>query len=122
MFGTGEMPERPADKAIRRANLRRIAGLFRARWHVELDLRTIKITLHMDDLRCKTPEMARREILVHWLAYNLIRKVMAQAALTPKVTLATTAMTGIFSRTAVITSDRPLMPYAPSPWNADWVT
>ena len=57
-----------------------IARLFRQRWHVELDLRTIKVTLRMDDLRCKTPEMVRREILVHWLAYNLIRKVMAQAA------------------------------------------
>ncbi len=58
-----------------------MARLFRARWHVELDLRSIKATLHMDDLRCKSPEMVRREILVHWLAYNLIRKLMAQAAL-----------------------------------------
>jgi hypothetical protein len=58
-----------------------IARLFRARWHVELDLRSIKVGLHLDDLRCKTPEMVRREILVHCLAYNLIRKVMAQAAL-----------------------------------------
>jgi putative transposase len=58
-----------------------IARLFRARWHVELDLRSIKVSMHLDDLRCKTPEMVRREILVHWLAYNLIRKVMAQAAL-----------------------------------------
>jgi Transposase DDE domain len=58
-----------------------IARLFRARWHVELDLRSIKVALHLDQLRCKTPQMVRREILVHWLAYNLIRKVMAQAAL-----------------------------------------
>jgi hypothetical protein len=58
-----------------------IARLFRARWHVELDLRSIKVGVHLDDLRCKTPEMVRREILVHCLAYNLIRKVMAQAAL-----------------------------------------
>jgi len=58
-----------------------IARLFRARWHVELDLRSIKVALHLDDLRCKTPHMVRREILMHWLAYNLIRKVMAQAAL-----------------------------------------
>lgn len=58
-----------------------IARLFRQRWHVELDLRSIKVTLHMDDLRCKSPEMVRREILAHWLSYNLIRKVMAQAAL-----------------------------------------
>jgi hypothetical protein len=58
-----------------------IARLFRWRWHVELDLRNIKITLRLDDIRCKTPEMVRREILMHWLAYNLIRKVMSQAAL-----------------------------------------
>jgi hypothetical protein len=58
-----------------------MARLFRLRWHVELDLRNIKITLHMDDLRGKTPEMVRKEIWMHWLAYNLIRKCMAQAAL-----------------------------------------
>jgi len=58
-----------------------IARLFRARWHVELDLRNVKTSLRLDDVRCKTPEMVRREILVHCLAYNLIRKVMAQAAL-----------------------------------------
>ena len=58
-----------------------MARLFRARWHVELDLRSIKISLRLDDLRCKTPAMVRREILVHWLAYNLVRQVMAQAAL-----------------------------------------
>jgi hypothetical protein len=58
-----------------------IARLFRQRWHVELDLRNIKTSIPMDDLRGKSPEMVRREILVHWLAYNLIRKVMAQAAL-----------------------------------------
>jgi hypothetical protein len=61
-----------------------IARLFRARWHVELDLRNIKVALHLDDLRCKTPEMVRREILVHWLAYNLVRKVTAQAALSQR--------------------------------------
>jgi hypothetical protein len=58
-----------------------VARLFRLRWHVELDLRNIKTSLQMDDLRGKTPEMVRREILVHWLAHNLLRQVMAQAAL-----------------------------------------
>jgi hypothetical protein len=58
-----------------------IAQLYRQRWHAELDLRNIKVTLHLDDLRCKTPAMVRREMLVHWLAYNLIRKTMGQAAL-----------------------------------------
>ena len=35
----------------------------------------------MDVLRCKSPEMVRREIGVCLLAYNLIRRTMAQAAL-----------------------------------------
>jgi hypothetical protein len=48
---------------------------------VELDLRNIKTSLRLDDLRGKKPETVRREMWVHWLAYNLIRKVMAQAAL-----------------------------------------
>jgi hypothetical protein len=34
----------------------------------------------MDLLRCKTPELVRKEIWAHVLAYNLIRTVMAQAA------------------------------------------
>lgn len=55
--------------------------LYRARWHVELDLRNIKTTLGMEPLSCRTPAMARKEIWVYLLAYNLIRLMMAQAAL-----------------------------------------
>ena len=57
-----------------------LALLYRARWNHELDLRSIKITLQMDILRCKTPELVRKEVWTHILAYNLIRTVMAQAA------------------------------------------
>jgi hypothetical protein len=57
-----------------------LAGLYRARWHAELDLRSLKVTLGMDVLRCHTPEMVRKEVWAHLLAYNLIRTVMAQAA------------------------------------------
>ena len=49
-------------------------------WHTELDLRSLKQTMQMDILRCKTPELVRKEIWTHILAYNLIRTVMAQAA------------------------------------------
>jgi hypothetical protein len=59
---------------------RDLAELYRARWHAELDLRSLKITLGMDVLRCKTPEMVRKEIWAHFLAYNLIRTLMARAA------------------------------------------
>ncbi|QDS98752.1 IS4 family transposase [Adhaeretor mobilis] len=57
-----------------------IGELYRARWNVELDLRSVKQTLQMDVLRCKTPELVRKEIWTHVLAYNLIRTIMAQAA------------------------------------------
>jgi hypothetical protein len=62
------------------ASKEELASLYRARWNNELDLRSIKVTLQMDMLRCKTPEPARKEIWAHVLAYNLIRTVMAQAA------------------------------------------
>jgi hypothetical protein len=55
--------------------------LYRRRWNVELDLRNIKTTLGMERLRCKTPEMAIKELWVYLLAYNMIRLFMAQAAL-----------------------------------------
>lgn len=57
-----------------------LIGLYGARWHAELDLRSLKETMHMDVLRCQTPELVRKEIWTHLLAYNLIRTVMAQAA------------------------------------------
>lgn len=57
-----------------------IAELYRERWKIELDLRTIKTDMKMDMLRCKTPEMVKKEIAVHLLAYNLIRTNIAQAA------------------------------------------
>ena len=57
-----------------------LAFAYRARWKEELDLRSIKITMQMDLLRCKTPELVRKEIWTHVLAYNLIRTIMAQTA------------------------------------------
>lgn len=57
-----------------------LAALYGFRWNVELDIRQIKQTLHLDHVRCKTPEMVRRELWVTLLAYNLIRKVIATSA------------------------------------------
>lgn len=54
--------------------------LYRMRWQVELDLRSIKAVMQMDILRCKSPQMVTKEIAVHVLAYNLVRAVMARAA------------------------------------------
>lgn len=65
-------------KAIPKAALK---NLYQRRWNVELDLRNIKTTLGLEILSCKTPAMAEKEVWVYLLAYNLIRLLMAQAAL-----------------------------------------
>jgi hypothetical protein len=57
-----------------------IADLFKQRWHAELDLRSLKSAMGMEMLRTKTPDMVRKEIGMHFLAYNLMRGVMAEAA------------------------------------------
>jgi len=64
------------------------ANLYLRRWRTELFLRDIKITLGMDRLRCQSPAMIHKELLVHLaselarrIAYNLVRAVMLQAAL-----------------------------------------
>lgn len=58
-----------------------IAELYGYRWHSELDLRSIKQSLHLDHVRCKSPEMVRSELWTTLLGYNLIRTTAAAAAL-----------------------------------------
>jgi putative transposase len=58
-----------------------VAELYHQRWLVELDIRAIKISMGMDVLRCRSPEMVRREMWTCLLAYNLIRQSMLEAAL-----------------------------------------
>jgi hypothetical protein len=57
-----------------------IGAVYEQRWSGEIDIRSIKSTMQMDVLRCKTPEMVRKEIWAHLLAHNLLRTVMAVAA------------------------------------------
>ena len=57
-----------------------IADLYYQRWDVELFFRDIKTTMGMDILRCRTPDMVRKEILMHLIVYNSIRLLMLNAA------------------------------------------
>jgi hypothetical protein len=58
-----------------------IAQLYGFRWNSELDIRSIKKSLHLAHVRCKSPEMVRRELWTTLLGYNLIRTTAAAAAL-----------------------------------------
>ena len=57
-----------------------LAELYTQRWVIELDFRSLKTHMKMEMLRCKSPDMVRKEIAVHLLAYNLIRASIARAA------------------------------------------
>jgi hypothetical protein len=57
-----------------------IGDLYGYRWYAELDIFSIKQMLNLDHLRCKSPDMIRREFWTTLLAYNMVRLVCAQAA------------------------------------------
>ena len=57
-----------------------LSDLYWRRWNCELDLRSIKKSMHVDILRCKTPDMVVKEIYAHLLAWNLLRGVMTESA------------------------------------------
>jgi len=63
----------------REVSVTELADLYRMRWNNETDFSSLKVTLQMDVLRCKTPELVRKEIWTHALAYNLIRTIMTQS-------------------------------------------
>lgn len=58
----------------------KIAETYGYRWNIEVDLRSLKSTLQLDELTCTTPEMVAKEIDLAMLSYNLVRAVMYQAA------------------------------------------
>ncbi len=57
-----------------------LSQLYYRRWAMELTLRNLKITLQMDHLSCKTPENLDREIRMHFLTHNLVRRLMLETA------------------------------------------
>lgn len=62
-----------------------VAALYGYRWNVELDIRSIKSNLNLEHVRCKSPQMVRRELWTTLLGYNLIRSTAAAAAILHKV-------------------------------------
>lgn len=58
-----------------------LVALYGMRWGVEVDLRHVKTTLQMECLAGKSVAMVRKELLLGLVAYNLLRGLMAAAAL-----------------------------------------
>jgi Transposase DDE domain len=71
-----------------------LGELYFQRWSVELHFREIKTLLRLDILRCLTPKMVHKELLLHMIAYNLIRCLMQQAAICHHVDLSRISFKG----------------------------
>jgi hypothetical protein len=57
-----------------------LAELYGRRWQAELNLRSLKTDLGMEQLLTKTPSMVRKEFAMHLLAYNCVRRIALEAA------------------------------------------
>lgn len=58
----------------------RLLELYGWRWHAELNFRSLKSTLQMDQSEAKSADMVRKEFYAGLMAYNLVRGLMAAAA------------------------------------------
>jgi hypothetical protein len=67
--------------------LQALAELYMKRWSVELHFREIKITLGMDVLRTKSVTMIHKELLMHMIAYNIVRALMQEASIPHEVNI-----------------------------------
>jgi hypothetical protein len=59
---------------------RALARLYEMRWGVEVNLKHLKVTLGLDVLRCETRKGVCKEMLMFVVVYNLVRRVMTEAA------------------------------------------
>jgi Transposase DDE domain len=71
-----------------------IVEAYLGRWRLEVCLDDLKTTLGLDALRCLTPAMVHRELLMLLIAHNLVRAVMAEAARAHALPLARLSFTG----------------------------
>jgi hypothetical protein len=91
----------------------KLGRIYFKRWSVELFFRDIKTSMGMDILRCKTPDMVRKELVMHAIAYNCIRGVMQHASLLHGVAIARISFKGTcdairqWRDTIVLNSDKP---------------
>jgi hypothetical protein len=55
--------------------------LYASRWDIEISIREVKTIMDINVLRSKTPEMAKKELVVTLATYNLIRKIIYKSIL-----------------------------------------
>jgi hypothetical protein len=71
-----------------------LGQLYRRRWEMELTLRHLKTTLQMEHLSCQTPGNVQRELRLHLLVHNLVRRLMLEASRRHRVPLSRISFAG----------------------------
>ncbi len=71
-----------------------LSRLYLRRWEMELSLRDLKTTMQMEHLSCMRPDYVERELRMHLLAHNLVRRVMLQCARVHRVPLTRVSFAG----------------------------
>lgn len=64
-----------------------ILAVYLRRWRLEMCLKDLKSTLGLKELKCRTPNLLEKELLVGLLLHNLLRCLMAETARTQNVDL-----------------------------------
>jgi hypothetical protein len=78
--------------------------LYARRWEMEMRLDDIKTVMKLDELTCKTPSRCRKELYMGFLAYNLIRTVMLDAAYRAGIQISRISFTGTRDRLGIFGS------------------
>jgi hypothetical protein len=76
-----------------------LGQLYYRRWAMELTLRNLKTTLQMEHLSCKNPENLEREIRMHFLMHNLVRRLMLETSRRSGVPLERVSFAGSLAAT-----------------------
>jgi hypothetical protein len=76
-----------------------LGQLYYRRWAMELTLRNLKTTLQMEHLSCKNPNNLEREIRMHFLMHNLVRRLMLEASRRYRIPLERVSFAGSLAAT-----------------------
>jgi hypothetical protein len=74
-----------------------LLALYTRRWRVEMNFDDLKTTLGAAHLRCQTPALIERELLLHAIGYQLVCRLMLEAATLLDVPLESQSFTGTLS-------------------------
>ena len=67
-----------------------VTEMYKDRWLAEISFRDLKQTMRSDQLRCRTPEMIRKELWMRLIGYNALCHLLKEAAVqtqTPRESL-----------------------------------